>query len=152
MERSISGSLTDCFPQLPVVATFHQPPDLLEKEIIFGSLQGRVGKITHQLNYSRFDGLSAAIVTSSNQINVLEKKINRDKIHHIPLGVHLEELNSVFSKKQLNIKESKTEGYVITVGNWLRDWEFYFKVIEQCPKPELHSCEQAIKLKIPSED
>lgn len=113
---------------VPVVATFHQPPELLEREVMHGDLRGRVGKWTHQLSKKRFERLAAAIVTNINQKEVLKKVMPADKIHVIPLGLHLEGLKDYYQNNAHN-SDGKT---IIAVGNWLRDWEFYFKVVEHC--------------------
>ena len=39
----------------PIIGTFHQPPDLLERDVIYGDLRGRVAKLTHRLNKNRFN-------------------------------------------------------------------------------------------------
>jgi hypothetical protein len=45
---------TKLFTKIPVVATFHQPADLLEREVIYGDYRGRIGKLTHLLSKNRF--------------------------------------------------------------------------------------------------
>ncbi|MFT4661109.1 MAG: glycosyltransferase involved in cell wall biosynthesis [Patiriisocius sp.] len=115
--------------KVPIVATFHQTPELLERDVIHGDLRGRIAKFTHKINKSRFNSLAAAIVTSPNQIEVLKKVMPEEKIHHIPLGLHIDRLNphyEAFAKTE-NTKR------IITVGNWQRDWDYYFQVVKDCP-------------------
>ncbi|MBL7943067.1 MAG: glycosyltransferase family 4 protein [Flavobacteriales bacterium] len=116
---------------VPVIATFHQPPETLLKEISTGATRGQVGMLTHFLTRSRFRRLAAAIVTESNQKEVLSKVMPAEKIHVIPLGVHLERFHSAFHQLSQN-GEAHLPGSIITVGNWLRDWDMYLAVAEYC--------------------
>ena len=115
--------------KVPIVATFHQTPELLERDVIYGDLRGRIARYTHLINKKRFNSISAAIVTSPNQIEVLKKVMPIEKIHHIPLGIHIDRLKPFYigHKKVENTKN------VITVGNWQRDWDFYFQLVKNCP-------------------
>lgn len=115
-----------------IVATFHMPPELLAMELFKGNQRGRIGQLTHFLNKRRFSKIDAAIVTSENQRAVLKQFVNESKIHLIPLGVHLKPLLDAFDRKHLQHKFMATHK-IITVGNWLRDWDFYFKVVAECP-------------------
>jgi glycosyltransferase involved in cell wall biosynthesis len=121
------------YPDIPIVATFHQPPGTLEIEITTGKTRGKVGRYTHLLSKSRFRKLAAAIVTEENQKKVLSRVMPEEKIHIVPLGVHLSNFHSVYRelKKSGHIPEMNQ---VITVGNWLRDWKFYTEVLEFCEK------------------
>lgn len=121
---------TSLFKDIPVVATFHQPPESLEKEITTGSLRGTIGKITHRLSKKRFEKLAAAIVTNQNQKLVLKRVMPESKIHVIPLGIQLLEINKFLLDKKPNLDSQN----VITVGNWLRDWDFYFEVVRKLPE------------------
>jgi glycosyltransferase involved in cell wall biosynthesis len=116
-----------------IVATFHMPPELLAMEVFKGNQRGRVGQITHYMNKKRFARIDAAIVTSENQKDVLKNVIDEKKIHLIPLGVHLKPLLEVYNKKHQKHSQSETPN-IVTVGNWLRDWEFYFSVVAACPE------------------
>lgn len=121
------------FSKIPIVATFHQPVELLEREVMRGDFMGRVGRITHILNKKRFEKLAAAIVTNVSQVAVLEKVMPKEKIHVISLGVHLKDINAKFDRffsEAMN--REKASGNILTVGNWQRDWDFYFSVVEKC--------------------
>ena len=122
------------FKHLPIVATYHQPADALEREIKYGDLRGRVGKITHRLNQQRFQHLAAAIVTNTSQKDVLQQAMPADKIHVLPLGIHLDELKTTFVRHQAREHARPQERMIVTVGNWLRDWDFYFQVVKRCPQ------------------
>lgn len=116
------------FPNTPIVVTFHQPPDILEREITKGDVMGRAYAVTHRLNPSRFRRLAAAIVLTESQREVLAKVMDPNKIHVIPLGCDAEGLISQ-SKSVPRKIQSDT---ILTVGNWLRDWDFYFGFVEYC--------------------
>ncbi len=108
---------------LPIVATFHQPAEMLEREIMRGDLRGRIGRLTHLITQNRFSRLAAAIVTEENQKRVLSKVMPAERIHVIPLGVHLGRFREAYQRFQQ--EQRKTDGMaILTVGNWLRDWEF----------------------------
>ncbi len=112
-----------------IVLTFHQPPDILKQELESGNFNGRVAAITHKLLINRFRKISAAIVTSPSQKEVLKNYIPEYKIHIIPLGVDLSVCNSLYAKhkskpRQLNV--------FLTVGEWQRDWDLYVKVVNYC--------------------
>ncbi len=124
---------TRLFKNIPVVVTFHQPPELLEKDIVSGDYRGRVGKLTHTFNKQRFKSLGAAIITNMSQKDVLKQVLPENKIHYIPLGIHLDKMNQRFNNYYSAHKNGTGKsGQIITVGNWLRDWEFYFKVVAAC--------------------
>lgn len=126
---------TRLFPQKPIVATFHQPLDILEQDILTGYFSGKVGRISHFFNKNRFEKLGAAIVTNLSQISALEKVMPREKIHCIPLGIHLDKMSSLFENHlaTMSMTDSKI-ARIITVGNWQRDWDFYFSVVAKCPQ------------------
>jgi len=112
------------YPEIPIIATFHQPAELLRQEVITGSLRGRIGRLTHRLSRNRFERLAAAIVTEESQKRVLEQVMPAERIHVIPLGVHLNAFRESFEHFQE--KRIPTDPYhIITVGNWLRDWNVY---------------------------
>jgi glycosyltransferase involved in cell wall biosynthesis len=134
-----SGSL---FKRIPVVVTFHQPAETLMKEVLTGDVRGRIGRITHSLTRSRFKKLSAAIVTSPSQISILEKVMPLEKIHYIPIGLHVETLNEKFGKREE--KKISTPLSILTVGTWMRDWDFYFKIVEACPDFNFHLVDRKI--------
>ena len=130
------------FKKTPVVVTFHQPVETLQREVLKGDMRGRVGRITHRLTQSRFKKLAAAIVTSPSQIAVLEKVMPLEKIHYIPIGLHVETLNKKFAER---LKKNKTTPLtVLTVGTWMRDWNFYFKIVEASPEKNFHLVDRKI--------
>lgn len=131
------------FRKIPVVATFHQPPEILEREVLKGDVRGRIGRITHTLTTSRFKKLSAAIVTNPSQKRVLEKVMSSDRIHYIPLGIYIDVLNAKF-RDIIVPKTGKWKVNIITVGNWMRDWDFYILVIERCPDFHFHLVDRKI--------
>lgn len=121
---------TSLFRNIPVVVSFHQPPESLEREVLHGSFRGRVASMTHYLSRSRFRGLSAAIVMEEGQKEVLKMVMPEDKIHVLSLGTNLEYLTSQLNKySELINPDSKV---ILTVGNWLRDWNFYFNFLGHC--------------------
>ncbi|MCC9168228.1 glycosyltransferase [Pontibacter harenae] len=111
------------FSNIPVVATFHQPPENLEQEVVYGDYSGRIGKITHSITKGRFNKLAAAIILEENQRAVLEKVMPKEKIHLIPHGIH----PSLF-KGYAAEQEKK---HILTVGNWQRNWELYEEVLSR---------------------
>lgn len=115
-------------PLTPVVATFHQPPEVLERELTHGDVMGRLFKLTHGLTRSRFQKLDAAIVTNPNQIAPLSRFVPAERIHHIPLGAAVRELLAVSNA----LPEPPSRHDILTVGNWRRDWRYYFAFIEWC--------------------
>ncbi len=109
------------FPKIPVVATFHQPPENLEREVIYGDYSGRVGKFTHALTKNRFSKLAAAIILEENQRAILEQVMPTEKIHLIPHGVHPDLFREIaFEERQ----------HILTVGNWQRDWKVYEEILK----------------------
>lgn len=112
----------------PVVATFHQPPERLNSQLLIGGGKGRASAWVHQLTSARFQYLDAAIIISENQREVLQQFIPADRIHHIPLGLDVSALRA--SEEQF--RAERQQNLVLTVGNWLRDWDYYFGFIEYC--------------------
>jgi glycosyltransferase involved in cell wall biosynthesis len=116
------------FHQTPVVATFHQPAERLKQDVEHGNLRGRVGVVTHRLTPRRYARLAAAIVLSVSQKEVLAGVMPPEKIHVIPHGVAVAELSRMAVRPQ---GDARNEA-VVTVGQWLRDWDFYFQVVAYC--------------------
>lgn len=116
--------------EIPIIATFHQPVELLQREIQAGDINGRVGGLTHKLSLRRFEKLAAAIVLSLPQKKILSSVMPEEKIRLIPHGVDVETLRSKVSLEEL--KKVRTQ--ILTVGNWLRDWDFYFEFIKYCER------------------
>ena len=114
------------FKSKPIVVTFHQPPKILKAEILKGNTTGRLSMILHKLNVNRFNDISAAIVLSKNQKDILSIVMDPSKIHVIPHGLDFNTLNEHRLKAKFQRKN-----LIITVGNWKRDYNFYFKFIEQ---------------------
>lgn len=117
------------YPDLPIVATFHQPASMLEEEVSSGSLRGRMGQLTHRLSRSRFSKLAAAIVTEASQKKVLARVMPADRIHIIPLGVHLDSFREVYQAFSAS-SEPVHPTRIVTVGNWLRDWDLYERTLQ----------------------
>lgn len=116
------------FGSTPVVVTFHQPPELLKRNLAEGSGTGRVSKLIHRLTRARFKRLGAAIIISEEQRAVLADYMPSERIHHIPLGASTE----ILIEAELLHRRVADRQHVLTVGNWLRDWEFYFDFLDYC--------------------
>ena len=116
------------FPKTPVVATFHQPPEVLEREIEHGDPMGRAYRIAHLLNRNRFEQLDAAIVITEAQKAVLSKVMDPSRIYVIPLGCDSAPL--IAQANEVHPPANYSE--ILTVGNWLRDWDAYFEFVEFC--------------------
>lgn len=116
------------FPNIPIIATFHQPVNILEREITKGDSMGRSYAVMHRLNPNRFSRLAAAIVLGNSQREVLSKVMAWDKIHVIPLGCDSEGLIA----QTRDVPRPTRYETILTVGNWLRDWDFYFSFVEYC--------------------
>lgn len=127
------------FRKIPIVATFHQPADVLKRELERGDHGGRIAKWTHHLNRNRFEALAAAIVTNPDQKEVLKQHMPAERIHVIPLGVDLPE------KK---IIQSPYRQGILTLGNWFRDWKTYVKVVEGMPDESFHLVNRQLPDKI----
>lgn len=117
------------FKHKPVVVTFHQPPNILEREVLVGDPMGRVMEISHNLTRTRFKKISAAIVLTIDQKEVLKKVMDESSIHVVPLGFNYKILNQ-FKKKNNYVRENR----ILTVGDWQRDWEYYFSFVKYCQK------------------
>ena len=113
------------FKGIPVVATFHQPADVLDRELRHGDHGGRIAGLTHRLNKSRFQSLAAAIVTNPDQKVVLEQFMPGERIHVIPLGVDVNEGGKTSHHERSGI---------LTLGNWFRDWNTYIEVVQRMPE------------------
>ena len=114
----------------PVVVTYHQPADSIDREVSTGDIKGRVGALTHKMTKGRFRKAAAFIVTESGQKEALKKVVPEEKIHVIPLGTHIGHLLK-FSEANSDLKRTD-EVRFLTVGNWLRDWDFYFDFVKLC--------------------
>lgn len=115
-------------PSVPVVLTFHQPADVLERELLYGDVMGRVGALTHRLTRNRFASVAAAIITNETQLEPLAKVMPKQRIHLIPLGTSIAELVAIANR----IPEPAQRTTILTVGNWRRDWHFYFDFVGRC--------------------
>ncbi|MEH6604210.1 MAG: glycosyltransferase [Pseudomonadales bacterium] len=109
--------------KIPVVATFHQPPSLLEREVLTGDYSGRVGKFTHSICKTRFKKLAGAIILEENQRPVLEKVMSSSKIHLIPHGIDRGFIIDATGRP-------RKKKHVLTVGNWQRDWAAYERILQ----------------------
>lgn len=127
------------FPDIPVLATFHQPAEVLEREVTMGNHGGRVAAWTHRMNSNRFHSLSAAIVTNPDQRLALKPVMPVDRIHLIPLGVDV--LPSP-------LKSPKGRNGVLTLGNWFRDWETYLEVVRSMPDVNFHLVNRQLPVEI----
>ncbi len=116
------------FRKTPVIATFHQPAERLQQDARHGNLRGRVGGLTHLLTPDRYARLAAAIVMSSSQKKVLEEVMPAERIHVIPHGVALDTLQQQADAQQV----PRVDTQILTVGQWMRDWDFYFRFIAYC--------------------
>jgi glycosyltransferase involved in cell wall biosynthesis len=117
---------------LPVVATYHQPPEVLSREVERGDVMGRVYRLAHLCNRRRFARLAAAIVLQRSQREVLARVMPRERIHVIPLGVDLATLTG----GQEPGPPVPTQPLILTVGGWLRDWGLYFRFLAYCRERE----------------
>ncbi|MCH7535963.1 MAG: glycosyltransferase [Bacteroidetes bacterium] len=116
------------FKRIPIIVTFHQPPKKLEEYIKKGSQKGRIDAFTHQITKNRFSKIDAAIVTEENQKDVLKTVMSEEKIHVIPLGIYVDKYINANAAMEQNGVEHKNQ--ILTVGNWLRDWDFFDKVLK----------------------
>jgi glycosyltransferase involved in cell wall biosynthesis len=115
---------------IPVVVTFHQPPDLLASELRDGASRGRLAGMTHRLTSGRFAKVAAAIITSECQRACLAEYVEPSKIHYIPLGVAAHELMEFGGGIDPPCEPQK----ILTVGNWKRNWQLYFDVVRACER------------------
>ena len=89
---------------------------------------GRAYRIAHLLNRNRFEQLDAAIVITEAQKAVLSKVMDPSRIHVIPLGCDSAPL--IAQANEVHPPANYSE--ILTVGNWLRDWDAYFEFVEFC--------------------
>lgn len=113
------------FRKIPIIATFHQPPEKLKYEVLKGGDGGRIYRLAHILTKNRFKKLSAAIVLEEGQKKVLELVMPAEKIHVIYHGIYT-------NKNAIPSREKAAQ--ILTIGNWLRDWEFYERVVSSFEK------------------
>lgn len=118
------------FTKTPIVATFHQPPELLDDQLAHGDGSSRVSSMLHAMTKNRFSKLSSAIITSEQQRSVLTQYVPNERIHCIPLGVAA---NYLFAKERM-LRQERNQSVILTVGNWQRDWDFYFQFVVYCAK------------------
>lgn len=116
------------FGSVPVVVTFHQPPQVLRRNLVAGDDTGRVSRMVHRLTKGRFRKISAAIIINEGQRAVLEQFVPADRIHLIPLGAST--LPLIEAESRLRCEPDPLA--ILTVGNWLRDWGFYFDYVDYC--------------------
>lgn len=114
--------------QVPVVVTYHQPPNILRQEITSGDYMGKVYGWAHRFNKNRFEKLAAAIVMTDAQKEVLAEVVDHGKIHVLPLGADIK----LFTQKAQNMPEKRLHNQLLTVGEWQRDWDFYFNFVNYC--------------------
>lgn len=112
------------YRNIPVVASFHQPPDRLLFEIQHGGTSGRIYRLTHSITRGRFKHLDAAIVLEEAQKEVLLNFMPESKIHVIYHGVDTD-----YFRPNSDSKVVDSIPFVITTGEWQRDWILYLKVI-----------------------
>ncbi len=122
------------FPNIPVIATFHQPPTRLRYEIEKGGTGGRIARWAHRLAKNRFQQLAAAIVLEEQQKEILSRVMPAERIHVIYHGIDVAHYEPFRSDSVAPVPNQ-----IITVGNWLRDWAFYKEVIAtaQTKQPDL---------------
>ncbi|MEO1415271.1 MAG: glycosyltransferase [Bacteroidota bacterium] len=132
---------------LPIVVTFHQPPEVLEQEVMHGSIQGRVGQLTHWMTKDRFEKLDQAIVMTNAQKDVLSQVMPASRISVIPLGADIQHLKNWYEKLDV----TPISNQILTVGQWMRDWDFYFQFLQyaQTHHPKWHFV--LINRKLPQE-
>lgn len=117
---------TFLFRKTPVIVTFHQPASRLKYEIEKGGTGGRIARFTHRITKNRFKNIAAAIVMEETQKEILKRIIPEKKIKVIYHGIDLD----LYNVKNQDKVDSIEKNQIITIGNWLRDWDFYAKVLE----------------------
>lgn len=127
------------FKETPLVATFHQPSDVLDRELRQGDHGGRIAGLAHRINQNRFQSLAAAIVTNPDQKVVLEQFMPEDRIHVIPLGVDV--------RAGVEVNDCERSG-ILTLGNWFRDWDLYLEVVERMPAQQFHLVNRQLPLEV----
>lgn len=108
--------------------TFHQPPQVLRRNLLQGSQTGRISNLVHRLTRGRYHRLAAAIIISEDQRPVLEEYVAPKKIHLIPLGASTVTLIEAEGR----LRRDPEPTHILTVGNWLRDWKFYLDFVDAC--------------------
>lgn len=94
-----------------VIATFHQPPSFYD---------------TYPAKYTKnYAYIDKAIVMSRNMISKLEEHIGKKKVTFIPHGIDTD-----FFRPGSFPKEHK----VLTVGNWMRDYNFLRSIADEALK------------------
>jgi glycosyltransferase involved in cell wall biosynthesis len=111
--------------RVPVVGTFHQPPERLLRHLEYGDETGRVSAVVHALTKGRYRRLAAAIILAESQREVLARFVPADRIHLVPLGAATRRLIADFDA----VSVPRQPDEVVTVGNWLRDWPYYFEFV-----------------------
>lgn len=114
------------FRKTPLVATFHQPPERLRHALENGSETGRISRLVDRITRNRLASLSAAIIISEQQRAVLSEFMPGDRIHCIPLGAAATEL----IEQEKVLRRERDSSLILTVGNWLRDWDFYCSFVQ----------------------
>lgn len=135
------------FGRTPVVATFHQPADQLNSLLRHGPQTGRVMSLAHTITRNRHSRLSAAIVLTQDQKDVLSAMMPADRIHVIPLGTAAHHLIRVFTAARV----VRQPDLILTVGEWLRDWNCYFPFVRQCRDAAPHLRFVLINRKLPAQ-
>jgi glycosyltransferase involved in cell wall biosynthesis len=95
-----------------IVCTFHQSPERFEKFL----------QQNDKYKIRAFRGIDKAIAVSRNQVQILEKMVGKGKVEFVPHGVDTE----YFGVDKTITRENK----IITVGNWLRDFNKLRKICE----------------------
>ena len=114
-----------------VVVTYHQPPDVLRREVEHGDKSGRLYGWAHRLTRERLKKVDAVIAITPQQRSVLADYIPAERIHVIPLGCYSEEKSK--RVKELGVADSGKQ--ILTVGHWRRDWDLYIKLFILVIKP-----------------
>lgn len=117
------------FRKIPVIVTFHQPKEKLIYEIRHGGDGGRIYRLAHRLTRNRFKKIAAAIVLEESQREVLKEVMLENKIHVIYHGVYLMPQNPT-----AKTTVSKNNKLILSLGNWLRDWDFFENILSEAYK------------------
>lgn len=102
-----------------VVCTFHQPCSFFQ---------------THDRWKSRIKKSDYIILVGNTELDDFKKMTGKDNVVYIPHGISTD-----FYKVDANVKKEKT---ILTVGNWLRDYEFadkvYRRLLDKHPDINIH--------------
>lgn len=102
-----------------IVCTFHQPFAFFEKSE------------RQKIKILASDHL---ILVSNTEVNLFENMTGKKNVHYIPHGI-----DTTFYQPDINEKKTNM---VLTVGNWLRDYDFannvYQKILEQNENITIH--------------